>query len=81
MSLVITSRASMGQEGSFPVQPIPVGIKTSMKPFCNDKLDVRKNIILSMGVICDSVGPNSHLDSIQCDFEITIGFFVDDVLE
>ena len=34
-----------------------------------------------MGAICDSIGPNSLQDSIQCDFEVVIGFFVDDVLE
>ena len=34
-----------------------------------------------MGAICDSIGPNSLQDSIQCDFEVIVGFFVDGVLQ
>ena len=62
--------------------PIPVGTSWSTYRQNSPKeVKTGENIYLTMGAICDSIGPNSLQDSIQCDFEVVIGFFVDDVLE
>ena len=74
--------AGMGNAGTWPTLPIPVGTSWSTYRQNSPKeVKTGEEIYLTMGAICDSIGPNSLQDSIQCDFEVVIGFFVDDVLE
>ena len=55
--------------------PIPVGELSSTGRHNAEKGD---NISLSLIASCDS--SMTTTDTIQCDFEILLGFFVDDVL-
>ena len=55
--------------------PIPVGELSSTGRHNAEKGD---NISLSLNASCDS--SMTTTDTIQCDFEILLGFFVDDVL-
>lgn len=74
--------AGIGDAGTWPTLPIPEG--TSWSTYRQNfpkEVKTGEKISLTMGAICDSIGPNSLQDSIQCDFEVVIGFFVDDVLE
>ena len=56
--------------------PISVGEKDSSSPHTSVKKG--DNILLSLTAFCDSTVTNG--DTIQCDFEMILGFFVDDVL-
>ena len=74
--------AGIGDAGTWPTLPIPEGTSWSTYRQNSPKeVKTGEKISLTMGAICDSIGPNSLQDSIQCDFEVVIGFFVDDVLE
>ena len=56
--------------------PISVGERCSSSTYTSVKKG--DNISLSLIAFCDSTITNG--DTIQCDFEMTLGFFVDDVL-
>jgi hypothetical protein len=56
--------------------PISVGERGSSSP--NTSVKKGDNILLSLTAFCDSTITNG--DTIQCDFEMILGFFVDDVL-
>ena len=56
--------------------PISVGEKGSSSPHTSVKKGDK--ILLLLTAFCDSTVTNG--DTIQCDFEMTLGFFVDDVL-
>ena len=74
--------SGIGDAGAWPTLPIPVGTSWSTyREFYPKEVKIGENISLTMGAICDSIGPNSLQDSIQCDFEVDIEFFVDGVLE
>ena len=71
-----------GDAGAWPTLPIPVGTSWSTyRESHPEEVKIGNNISLTMGAICDSIGPNSLQDSIQCDFEVIVGFFVDGVLQ
>ena len=66
----------LGMGRSFGKTPISVGERCSSSTYSDAKKG--DNISLSLIAFCDSTITNG--DTIQCDFEMILGFFVDDVL-
>ena len=76
--------SGLDQQGSYGMRlgvrtgktPISVGERCSSSTYTGVKKG--DNISLSLIAFCDSTITNG--DTIQCDFEMVLGFFVDDVL-
>ena len=75
----VNSTYSMNSIDPFNESPVPVGENFSS---IRNKRAKRNDIIpLSLTAYCDStITSTTSTDTIQCDFEMILGFFVDDVL-
>ena len=76
MSEIYMMRFRGGPTQYVDTMPIAVGERDTS--FRNHRAEEGDNIRFRIWGICDSTF--TTIDSIQCDFEILIGFFVDDVL-
>jgi len=62
----------------YPFNESPISVGESYVSVRNSRAKKDDNIPLSLVAYCDS--STKSTDTIQCDFEVSLGFFVDDVL-
>ena len=75
----VNSTYSMNSIDPFNESPVPVG--ENFSSIRNNRAKRNDIIPLSLVAFCDStITSTTSTDTIQCDFEMILGFFVDDVL-